>query len=136
MSGPSSTKNFRMRRSSVPPARRHVRSLLVAWRLWPLADAAELIVSELATNATRHARGMGDYFVLTVSCRDSVLALEVTDSFRWRMPELAHPQPDEQSGRGLLIVDQLAARWGVLERNPGKTVWAELPLCAQAEGAQ
>ncbi|MFD3976796.1 ATP-binding protein [Streptomyces cyaneofuscatus] len=42
------------------------------------------------------------------------------------MPELIKPADDETSGRGLLIVDALAERWGVRPRNPGKTVWAQL----------
>ncbi|MFE1365183.1 ATP-binding protein [Streptomyces anulatus] len=44
------------------------------------------------------------------------------------MPELREPTDDETSGRGLLIVDALAERWGVRPRYPGKTVWAHLPI--------
>jgi hypothetical protein len=55
------------------------------------------------------------------------LRIEVTDTRGDRLPELQHPEGTAESGRGLLLVDALADRWGVTEdRFPRKTVWAEL----------
>ncbi|MFJ9183849.1 ATP-binding protein [Streptomyces anulatus] len=128
MSGRTDSKRFRVRRDSIPAARRHVRRVLVEWKLAGLVDDATLITSELATNVITHAKGTGDYFELGLRRRNGVLILEVADSYQWLMPELRKPTDDETSGRGLLIVDMLAERWGVRPRNPGKTVWAHLPI--------
>ncbi|MEU5287412.1 ATP-binding protein [Streptomyces sp. CA-278952] len=128
MSGRTDSKRFRVRRDSVSAARRHVRTVLVGWKLGGLIDDATLITSELATNVLAHAKGTGDYFELGLRRRNGVLILEVADSYQWLMPELRKPSDDETSGRGLLIVDALAERWGVRPRNPGKTVWVHLPV--------
>ncbi|MBV7248270.1 ATP-binding protein [Streptomyces sp. MW-W600-10] len=128
MSGRTDSKRFRVRRDSVSTARRHVRTVLIGWKLGDLVDDATLITSELATNVITHAKGTGEYFELGLRRRDGVLILEVADSYQWLMPELRKPTDDETSGRGLLIVDALAERWGVRPRHPGKTVWAHLPI--------
>ncbi|WP_097881846.1 ATP-binding protein [Streptomyces sp. st140] len=130
MSGRTDSKRFRVRRDSIPAARRHVRTVLMGWKLGGLVDDASLIASELATNVISHAKGTGDYFELGLRRRNGVLILEVTDSCQWRMPKLCKPTDDETSGRGLFIVDALAEQWGVRPRNPGKTVWAHLSVKA------
>ncbi len=59
------------------------------------------------------------------------LRIEVTDTRGDRRPKLQEPDADAESGRGLLLVDALADRWGVAEgRYPRKTIWAELSLSA------
>ncbi|WP_219818947.1 ATP-binding protein [Streptomyces sp. SM11] len=128
MSGRTDSKRFRVRRDSISAARRHVRTVLVGWKLAELIDDATLTTSELATNVIAHTKGTGDYFELGLRRRNGVLILEVADSHQWLMPELRKPTDDETSGRDLLIVDALAERWGVRPRNPGKTVWAQLPI--------
>lgn len=128
MSGRTHTTRFRVRKDSVPAARRHVSDVLIGWKLGGLVSDTALLASELATNVIRHANGTGDYFELALRRRTGILVLEVSDSYQWRMPELRKPGPDELSGRGLLIVDALAERWGVRPRHPGKTVWVHLPL--------
>lgn len=130
MSGRTDSKRFRVRRDSIPAARRHVRTVLIGWKLGGLVDDAALITSELATNVVNHAKGTGDYFELGLRRRKGVLILEVADSYQWLMPELRKPTDDEESGRGLFIVEALAERWGVRPRNPGKTVWVHLPVGA------
>lgn len=135
MSAPRVIKRFRIRRDSVPLARLHVIGVLEHWRLPGLAGAAAQITSELAANAVLHAKGMGDFFELTLRRRPSgVVVLEVADSFAWRMPRVGSPNDHEESGRGLLIVGALAQRWGVRPRDPGKIVWAEICVGA-AEAA-
>jgi hypothetical protein len=92
-------------------------------------DAAELVLSELVTNALR-VRVPSDRQVgvrIARSLEDGVLRLEVSDAGSGR-PEVQAPGDDETGGRGLLLVEALAHRWGVDERagGIGKTVWAEL----------
>jgi anti-sigma regulatory factor (Ser/Thr protein kinase) len=128
MSGRTHIRRFRARRDSVPAARRHVESVLTEWKLGALVDETALIASELSTNVVNHAKGAGDYFELGLRRRSSALVLEVSDSYQWRMPELRTPTLDDLSGRGLVIVDAIAAKWGVRPRDPGKTVWVHLAI--------
>ncbi|GAB2791307.1 ATP-binding protein [Streptomyces daliensis] len=129
MSGRTHTTRFRIRKAAVAEARRHVEALLVEWRLGHLVEPATLVTSELATNVVLHAQGIADYFELTVRRRDGVLILEVADSCTWEMPELRKPEPEDIGGRGLLLVDAFAERWGVRPRaGAGKTVWAHLAV--------
>ncbi|WP_407675935.1 ATP-binding protein [Peterkaempfera bronchialis] len=106
---------------------------------WPpvgeLSTAAALVVAELASNAVLHGRLPGRYFELRLAVFPdaSVLRIEVSDARGERRPEApTHiPGPEAERGRGLLLVDCLALRWGVLDRLPvGKTVWAELEAAA------
>ncbi len=92
-------------------------------------DNAELLLSELVTNALR-VRVPSDRQVgvrIARSLEDGLLRLEVSDAGSGR-PEVQAPGDDEPGGRGLLLVEALAHRWGVDERvgGLGKTVWAEL----------
>ncbi|MGW0141507.1 ATP-binding protein [Streptomyces calvus] len=105
-------------------ARRHLRG-------WGLpSDPAELIVAELATNAATHGRVTGRDFRLALHVVADTLRIEVTDTRADRLPHLAPPPaPDAESGRGLLLVEALADRWGVARGPyPRKTVWAELTV--------
>ncbi|WP_406014915.1 ATP-binding protein [Streptomyces sp. NBC_00984] len=128
MSGRTHIKRFRARRDSVPAARRHVESILTEWKLGGLIDETTLLASELSTNVVNHAKGAGDYFELGLRRRNGTLLLEVSDSYQWRMPTLRTPTLDDLSGRGLVIVDAVAAKWGVRPRDPGKTVWVHLTI--------
>ncbi|MYX06325.1 ATP-binding protein [Streptomyces sp. SID8375] len=128
MSGRTCITRFRVRAASVAAVRLHVRTTLTDWKLGALIEDAVLIASELTTNIVRHTKGTGDYFELSLRRRNGILVLEVADSYQWRMPELHKPAPDDLSGRGLFLIDALSENWGVRPRNPGKTVWAHLPL--------
>ncbi|MEU7040099.1 ATP-binding protein [Streptomyces varsoviensis] len=128
MSGRTNTKRFRVRRDSVPEARHHVEALLTEWKLGGLIEDASLVVSELTTNAVIHAKGIGDFFEVELRRRSGVLILEVSDSYQWRMPVLREPGAEDTDGRGLLLVNALAEKWGVRPRQTGKTVWAQLPI--------
>lgn len=84
-------------------------------------------MAELAANAASHGRVSMRDFRLTLHLAGDILRIEVADTRGERLPELQRPDPDSESGRGLLLVDALAERWGVTEgRFPRKTVWAEL----------
>ena len=85
------------------------------------ADAALLLVSELATNAVRHA---GTSFEVTVEVQGPSVRVAVIDGDISHLPRRRHPGADETSGRGLLIVEELAERWGTEEvGNGSKSVW-------------
>jgi anti-sigma regulatory factor (Ser/Thr protein kinase) len=111
-----------------------VRSVVTAHlRLWgcpELADAATLIVTELVANAIRHTHGVGDACGLTMGHDGKEVVFEVTDSCRCRMPEPRAPGPEDDTGRGLMLVAALASDWGVRRGEAGKTVWACLHTAA------
>ena len=81
-----------------------------------------LLVSELVTNAVRHASS--DRFEVRLDVGPDRLRLEVRDEGAGFEPEIA-PSDDGTGGYGLFIVDRLASRWGV-ERDPGGVIWLEL----------
>ncbi|MEV7871004.1 ATP-binding protein [Streptomyces sp. NPDC088124] len=117
--------------SSTPRGARLARLLAESQlRDWGLpSDPGRLLVAELAVNAASHGRVAGRDFRLTLRLTGDVLRIEVADTRRERLPVLQWPDRDAESGRGLLLVDALADRWGVTEGLfPRKTVWAELRL--------
>ncbi|MET9995711.1 ATP-binding protein [Streptomyces microflavus] len=117
-------------RSSASRARAALRAKLGEWRADQTAAAdAELVLSELVTNALR-VKVPGDRMIgVRIECRErgGLLRLEVSDAGEGR-PVVRQPRDLDTTGRGLLIVEVLAHRWGVYERQAGigKTVWAEL----------
>nr|WP_127468966.1 ATP-binding protein [Streptomyces sp. B27] len=132
-------------RASVSKARAALRTRLGEWRAGQAAvESAELVLSELVTNALK-ADAPGDRMIgVRIECRErgGALRLEVSDAGEGR-PVVRRPGDLDAAGRGLLIVEALAHRWGVDERQAGigKTVWAELlapgivPLRGEAEAA-
>ncbi|MFD5218292.1 ATP-binding protein [Streptomyces tendae] len=110
---------------------------LLAWEL-PL-DPARLIVAELATNAALHGHVPGRSFRLALSVvPPHTLRIELTDTRGDRLPVSPRTTVDRcaESGYGLLLVEELASRWGVrCGPVPSKTVWAELDLAAEVKGA-
>lgn len=87
-------------------------------------DAAQLVVSELATNAVIHA---GTPFSVTVALNGSAIRISVRD-WDGSPPIVRDAEPAARSGRGLRLVDAAADDWGVERDRDGKTVWADLPL--------
>ncbi|MEV7198178.1 ATP-binding protein [Streptomyces sp. NPDC093510] len=112
-------------------ARLLTREQLHSWEQ-PSANA-EQIVAELANNAVLHGHVPGRSFRLglTVTATNT-LRIEVTDARADRSPPLhpRRPSPEAESGRGLLLVEALADRWGTDLGTPAfgpcKTIWAEL----------
>jgi anti-sigma regulatory factor (Ser/Thr protein kinase) len=111
-----------------PGAARHaVATLLRGWRREALIDDAQLVVSELVTNAILHAPGQ-DSVELELVAHAERLRITVTDRSTLR-PVVAEPHPERPRGRGMRIVDSLAIRWGVDDdQENGKRVWVELEL--------
>ncbi|MET8579551.1 ATP-binding protein [Streptomyces collinus] len=123
--------NFTVLLSCTPRGARLARLLAAdQLRAWELPqDPATHIVAELAANAATHGRVPGRSFRLSLRMVGRGLRIEVTDTRGDCLPKLQDPQAHAESGRGLLLVDALADRWGVTQgRFPRKTVWAELRL--------
>ncbi|WP_411574623.1 ATP-binding protein [Streptomyces fradiae] len=94
-----------------------------------VSERAELIVAELAANAALHGhvRGRGFRLELAYRAQARSLRIEVTDARGERRPAAGVPGDGGESGRGLLLVEAFADRWGSVPYPPGgKTVWAEL----------
>jgi anti-sigma regulatory factor (Ser/Thr protein kinase) len=88
-------------------------------------DRLVLVVSEIVTNAVRHARSLVH---LRVVRRHSTVRVEIHDDAS-AMPRFREPAPDDLDGRGLHLVEALADEWGVTPSVPrGKTVWAQVHL--------
>lgn len=97
-------------------------------------DTVVLVVAELAANAALHGRVPGRDFALSLALDESrgTVRIEVTDTHP-ALPARKMPGADEDGGRGLLLVEALAADWGVRDRlGPGKTVWADCDLLRPA----
>jgi serine phosphatase RsbU (regulator of sigma subunit)/anti-sigma regulatory factor (Ser/Thr protein kinase) len=109
--------------TSAHRARGLIKRPLKKWGLSDLLPAAELLVSELVTNAVRYAQGkVGLRLIL-----EGGLVCEVLDDSA-ALPRLRHPDEDDERGRGLQVVSQVAQRWGARRSLTGKVVWCELPL--------
>jgi len=108
--------------SLVVATRAFVRARLEAWEAAELTSDAELIASELVTNAVLHARTA---IQLRLSVEESRVRIEVYDE-NTRAPALPSCGPDATSGRGLALVSSLANSWGIEHQGDGKVVWAEI----------
>ncbi|MGW6396293.1 ATP-binding protein [Streptomyces sp. NPDC055103] len=130
----SGTAHFSVLLSPTPRGARLARLLAVEWMRehdvpYGVTETATQVVAELATNAATHGRVAGRSFRLALLSRGWALRIEVTDTRGEDLPQLHPPTPGVDSGRGLLLVEALADRWGVgLGPVPRKTVWAELDL--------
>ncbi|WP_407561239.1 ATP-binding protein [Streptomyces sp. 184] len=115
---------------------------LRTWGAVHLVEEAKLIVSELVTNAVK-ATGVTDPHlawgtssalnVITVRLvvQDDAIVIEVWDAEPTK-PVRTDPAEDDEAGRGLVLVEALASRWGAYAARGGKVVWAELPLLPAA----
>jgi anti-sigma regulatory factor (Ser/Thr protein kinase) len=114
--------HFGAERQAPGEARHHVADVLTRWgESAPLVEDAKLVVTELAANAVVHARSA---FSVEVRRHQSTVRVSVRDASPVK-PTLRHDEM-AASGRGLRLVDAIAANWGVEIADDGKTVWAEL----------
>ncbi|MCX4529551.1 MULTISPECIES: amino acid permease [unclassified Streptomyces] len=112
----------------VADARAAVAGQLRAWGLEEFSFVTELIVSELVTNAIRYADGPVHVRLI----RDENLICEVSDTGH-TAPHLRHAATDEEGGRGLFLIAQVAYRWGTRYTATGKTIWAEQVVTSAQE---
>ncbi|MFH9245324.1 SpoIIE family protein phosphatase [Streptomyces lydicus] len=116
--------------AAVGRARELATRQLHEWGLEELTYTTELAVSELVTNAIRHASGPLHLRLL----RDRTLLTEVSDTGH-TSPHLRHAASDDEGGRGLFIVAQLVQRWGTRYTPYGKTIWTEQAFPPDYPGA-
>jgi len=120
--------------TAVPCARLHTRQVLWEWHLDAFADTAELIVSELITNAVDASIVLPDRppIALCLLATEKFLVIEAWDQSPLDL-EPREADADDECGRGLTVVTALSERWGC-ERtgHRRKVVWAELALMRTA----
>ncbi|KOY53413.1 SpoIIE family protein phosphatase [Streptomyces sp. XY332] len=108
----------------VAQARRSTTDQLTAWGLEEASFVTELLVSELVTNAIRYGEPP---IQLRLIHENSTLICEVSDTSS-TAPHMRRARTFDEGGRGLLLVAQLAQRWGTRHAPIGKTIWAEQSL--------
>jgi anti-sigma regulatory factor (Ser/Thr protein kinase) len=130
VSHPCYSQTFACKPETAEIGRRLVRDALSVWHLDDLADPAALIISELIANAARHT---SCHSIRLVVGRPSTtrVRIGVVDRAPSRLPVLSPADDDDESGRGLLLIDAVADRWGYDLRGTGKRpwgkeIWAEL----------
>ncbi|CBG70264.1 conserved hypothetical protein [Streptomyces scabiei 87.22] len=112
---------------AVRDARAVVRRQLHAWDLDALGDITVLLVSELVTNALRHATGPIGVRLVRPAGPSGALLVEVSDPLPDPPRERA-ADVDDESGRGLRLVACSSRAWGTRPGEAGKTVWFELAV--------
>ncbi|MEO3813553.1 ATP-binding protein [Sphaerisporangium sp. B11E5] len=118
--------------ASASEARHHVRATLTIWRLPHLIDTAQLIVSELITNAVKATTTCP--VRLTLDPSPPHLLIEVWDPDP-TPPSPRTPSPLDEGGRSLFLVETLAAAWGHHTTPHGKTAWCTLPTTPENPAA-
>ncbi|WP_440103348.1 ATP-binding protein [Streptosporangium sp. H16] len=133
------SQRFGATRDQVRPARNFVAEILGDGH--PLCDDAVLLTSELATNAVEHSvqpvdtgttrDGTGPVerpgeFVVTVAFLPHGVLVTVQDPGSARIPCVRNSGPDATGGRGLMLVNDLATRWGFHRDGTGTVIWFEL----------
>ncbi|MGW0082865.1 SpoIIE family protein phosphatase [Streptomyces sp. NPDC003393] len=106
--------------AGVAEARKRVCDQLGTWGVEEEAFVTELVVSELVTNAIRHATGP----IKLQLIKEQGLICEVSDGSSMS-PHLRRARPSDEGGRGLFLVARLTQRWGTRYTRAGKTIWAE-----------
>ncbi|MEU0190364.1 ATP-binding protein [Streptomyces afghaniensis] len=130
--GAAAERRFRFELAAHPgspaQARRLTRARLTGWSVCEdTCDSAALVVSELVTNAIVHTAST--HIVCELHDGDDLVRIAVRDEgcAPGRPHTAGRARPEEEHGRGLLLVDALCESWGAHEHGPGLLVWAELP---------
>lgn len=111
--------------AEVAGLRRVVRRHLRSWGLSDVVDAAEICVSELAANVIRHV-GEGTPVTLAIEMNGTHLRVALRDPETRVLPTLVHAGADDESGRGMALLDAVSDRWGVILGAESKLVWCDL----------
>jgi anti-sigma regulatory factor (Ser/Thr protein kinase) len=115
--------------SAVPCGRLHARQVLWEWRLGHLAEDAEMLVSELLTNALRASWALAypGAVALRLLASQHCLVIEAWDQAPGD-PQPGQTAADAESGRGFTVIEALSTRWGIRRASRTlKVVWCELP---------
>ncbi|MEV6484360.1 ATP-binding protein [Streptomyces sp. NPDC051576] len=122
---PGYSETLPAREESAEAARKLVRTALAAWDLDELTDSGVLLVTELVANAVKHTNTRNIRVVVSRPS-ERFVRIGVVDKAR-ALPQMVKPGNDLlTSGRGLLLIDALAERWGTDMYRWGKQVWVEL----------
>lgn len=123
---PDSTASWPLCREphSAALARRLAAAQLAEWGLDSLIDTAQLLVSEVVTNAVQHAAGP---ILLSLRQYPTTLRCDVEDADP-RAPQRTAGSDEAESGRGLVLLDALTVAWGSRQTRVGKSIWFELQL--------
>ena len=124
-SGRTASADFEPQPAAAAAARRFLRSVLQEWGLESSTDVAEVVLTELATNAVLHARS--PFQVVLSEGPSTTLRVSVHDHNR-DLPRRYDSDLRAFSGRGLYLVEGLSAEWGCSVRSDGKEVWAEFEV--------
>ncbi|WP_326736371.1 ATP-binding protein [Streptomyces sp. NBC_01022] len=111
--------------AEVAGLRRAMRLHLRLWGLSGVVDAAEICVSELVANVIRHV-GDGMPATLVVEMNGTHLRVGLRDPGTRVLPTLVHAGLDDESGRGMALLDAVSDRWGVILGAESKLVWCDL----------
>ena len=120
--GRAATRTFARRAEEVPGARRFIRDLLTGH---PASMDAELLTCELVTNAIQHAAD-ADGVTVSVTWRGLTVHVDVIDDGREGLPHWREANGYDEGGRGFLLVNEIADRWGFLREHGGTCVWFEI----------
>lgn len=120
---------------SVTLARHRAHRLLTEWGHPEIAADTALLVSELSGNAVLHGCVRDRLFRVELTLTDRAVRIAVTDPKGEVLPSPRVAAEDDMFGRGLLIVREIADRWGVKELTVGKSVWCELDVVHQTPTA-
>ncbi|MGW3141948.1 ATP-binding protein [Streptomyces sp. NPDC001139] len=129
--GVAAERRFRFELAAHPgspaQARRMTRARLNGWAVCEdICDTAALVVTELVTNALVHTASS----LIVCELHDGADLVRIAVRDEGCAPGAPHPsraRPEEEHGRGLLLIDSLCHAWGAHEHGPGLLVWAELP---------
>jgi hypothetical protein len=109
----------------LPELRHRIRAVL-ARESDECVQRAELLATELVSNAYAHGTAPRGFRLRRLRLTP-LIRIEVDDGNHQRLPVLGVSRLGRNAGRGLILIDRLAHRWGVTLHARGKTVWAELP---------
>lgn len=121
--GDSYRMGFTVGTHSARHLRRILRTFLARWDMAELADAAELALTELLVNVVRHVPGRR--CTMLILRRPDGLRVEVADGCPRPLQQHLADDPLAEGGRGLLLVEAVTDRWGMVPLPGGKTVWFE-----------
>jgi len=111
---------------SAAQAREDIRLILLTWALPSLCDTAELVATELLANAVEHAKASD--VKMSIARLGKWVEISVFDPGSGR-PTMHSASPDDEGGRGVMMIDALCSAWGWENSTPTtKRVWARLAL--------